>query len=91
MVIIVLTTKLEMANILKKNHYSIIPLFHYSMIEAEAQTSDNTQYFHLVVEIPIHLKIKPLVDNKRAESVLTLLFFAWNDLIFQFQGSDQFG
>ncbi len=55
MVIIVLTTKLEMANILKKNHYSIIPLFHYSMIEAEAQTSDNTQYFHRVVEIPIHL------------------------------------
>ena len=22
------------------------PLFHYSMIEAETQTSDNTQYFH---------------------------------------------
>ncbi len=52
MVKIVLTTKLEMDNILRKNHYSIIPLFHYSMIEAEAQTSDNTQYFHEVVEIP---------------------------------------
>jgi hypothetical protein len=52
MVIIVLTTKLEMDNILLKNHYSIIPLFHYSMIEAEAQNSDNTQYFRQVVEIP---------------------------------------
>ena len=46
MVIIVLTTNLKMDNILKKNHYSIIPLFHYSMIEAETQTSDNTKYFH---------------------------------------------
>ncbi len=55
MVIIVLTTKLEMDNILKKNHYSIIPLFHYSMIEAEAQTSDNTQYFQKVIEIPKRL------------------------------------
>ena len=52
MVLIVLTTKLEMDNILRKNHYSNIPLFHYSMIEAEAQTSYNTQYFHQAVEIP---------------------------------------
>jgi hypothetical protein len=50
--IIVFTAKLKMADILKKNHYSIIPLFHYSLIEAETQTSDNTQYFHQVLEIP---------------------------------------
>ena len=58
MVITVLTTKFKMDNILKKPHYSIIPLFLYfypvklffyftgAMIEAEAQTSDNTRYFH---------------------------------------------
>jgi hypothetical protein len=32
-----------------KTHYSIIPLFHYSMIEAKTQASKNTLYFHLVV------------------------------------------
>jgi hypothetical protein len=37
MVIVVLTTKFKMDNILRKTHYSIIPLFHYSMIEAEDQ------------------------------------------------------
>ena len=44
-----------------------------------------------MAKLKLYWKIKPLVDNKRAESILTLLFFAWNDLIFQFQGSDQFG
>jgi hypothetical protein len=29
------------------------------MIEAETQTSDNTQYFHQVVEIPRHLMTQP--------------------------------
>ncbi len=29
-----------------KNHYSIIPLCHYSMIEAKTQTSNITLYFH---------------------------------------------
>jgi hypothetical protein len=39
MAIIVLTIKLKMDNTFKKTHYSIIPLFHYSMIEAKTQTS----------------------------------------------------
>jgi hypothetical protein len=33
MVVIVLTIKLKMVNTLKKNQYSIIPIFHYSMIK----------------------------------------------------------
>jgi uncharacterized protein YabN with tetrapyrrole methylase and pyrophosphatase domain len=37
MVIIVLATKFKMDNILKKTHYSIIPLFHYSMIESDVE------------------------------------------------------
>ncbi len=39
MTIIVLTIKLKMDNILKKTHYSIIPLFHYSLVEAKTQIS----------------------------------------------------
>jgi hypothetical protein len=35
-----------MDNILKKNHYCIIPLFHYSMIEVKTYASKNTLYFH---------------------------------------------
>jgi hypothetical protein len=37
-----------------------------------------------MVELKLYWKIKPLVENKRAASILTPLFFAWNDLIFQF-------
>ena len=37
--------------------YSIIPAFHYSMIEAKIQASKNILYFHLVVEIPRRLII----------------------------------
>jgi hypothetical protein len=29
-----------------KTHYSIVPLFHYSMIEAKTHASKNTLYFH---------------------------------------------
>jgi|GEM_PF-1811406 len=39
MAIIVLKIKLKMDNTFKKTHYSIIPPFHYSMIEAKTQTS----------------------------------------------------
>jgi hypothetical protein len=35
-----------------KTHYSIVPLFHYSMIEAKIHALKNTPYFHSVVEIP---------------------------------------
>jgi hypothetical protein len=35
-----------------KTHFSIVPLFHYSMSEAKAHASKNNLYFHLVVEIP---------------------------------------
>jgi hypothetical protein len=31
-----------------KTHYSIVPLFHYSMIEVKTHASKNTLYFHLV-------------------------------------------
>jgi CRISPR/Cas system-associated endonuclease Cas1 len=48
------TTNFKMDNFLFKNHYSIIPLFHYSKIEVESQTSINTQYFHYLVDIPRH-------------------------------------
>jgi hypothetical protein len=34
-----------------KNQPSIIPLFHYSMVEAKKFISKNTLYFHTVVEI----------------------------------------
>ena len=37
--VIVLTIKLKMDNILQKTHDSIIPQFHYSMIEAKSKTS----------------------------------------------------
>jgi len=40
-----------------KNHYSIIPLFHYSIIEAKIQASKNILHFHLVVGIPRRLII----------------------------------
>jgi len=46
MAIIVLTIKLKIDNNSFINQYSIIPLFHYSMIEAETQTSKNFLYFH---------------------------------------------
>jgi len=39
------TIKIVMDNILLKNHYSIIPLFHYSMNGVKTQTSNNTLYF----------------------------------------------
>jgi hypothetical protein len=29
-----------------------IPSFHYSMIKAETQASDNTKYFHQLIKIP---------------------------------------
>ncbi|MGD9046258.1 MAG: hypothetical protein PVG06_21295 [Desulfobacterales bacterium] len=34
-----------------KTHYSNVPLFHYSMIEAKTHALKNTPYFQLVVEI----------------------------------------
>jgi hypothetical protein len=50
--IIVLTIKLKTDNILEKTQCSIIPRFHYSIIEAKSQTAKNILYFHQVVEIP---------------------------------------
>ncbi len=38
-----------------ETHYSIVPLFHYSMIEAKTHASKNTLYFHSVVENPRRL------------------------------------
>jgi hypothetical protein len=45
------TTKFKMGNILYNTQYSIIPIFHYSMSEAETQIPNNTQYFLQIVEI----------------------------------------
>jgi hypothetical protein len=42
----------KLKNIPLKIHYSIVPLFHYSMSETKTQASKNTLYFHSVVEIP---------------------------------------
>jgi hypothetical protein len=38
-----------------ETHYSIVPLFHYSMIEAKIDALKNTLYFHSFVEIPRRL------------------------------------
>jgi hypothetical protein len=46
MAIIVLTIKLKIDNILKKTHYSIIPIFQYSIIEAKTPASKNNRYCH---------------------------------------------
>jgi hypothetical protein len=48
MAVIVLTIKLKMENILLKTHYSIIPLFHYSMSEAKIQSS---KILHIFIKL----------------------------------------
>ncbi len=46
-----LAVMIKMDDILLKTHYSIIPLFHYSMIEARTH-SKNILDFHLAIETP---------------------------------------
>jgi hypothetical protein len=58
--IIFLTVKLKMDNILQQTHYSIIPLFHYSMAEAKTQTSKISHIFIKLKKIRDVLGRKPL-------------------------------
>jgi len=51
-------------------HHSSNPLFHYSMLAAETQTSDNIQYFHKIIEIQ-----KCLIDIWNSRLVGNIVFF----------------